>query len=150
MTMSKRSAVEKVYTGRSVFEDLGYSPQAARPLMDAVEEQVRRRNALKQVLVDELNREIEARHLNLTDAATMLLISRPRLSDISHAKFEKFSIDSALDLLHRLGKSIEFVFSDMNRAKVVQTTRAGRGKGAKTESASQTQKKTRRESNVIA
>ena len=40
------------------------------------------------------------------EAASVLMISRPRVSDVVNRKTEKFTIDTLIDLLGRIGKPV--------------------------------------------
>ncbi|CNI86387.1 Uncharacterized conserved small protein [Yersinia similis] len=41
------------------------------------------------------------------DVATVLHISRPRVSDVVNKKTSKFTIDSLVNMLNRIGKSVQ-------------------------------------------
>lgn len=93
----------------NVFLDLGFELEEALELEANIIKELQLRNDIKQSAVAEINGEIARRGLNKTQAAEMLQISRPRLSDITHLKVEKFSTDSVFDLLFRLGKVVKLV-----------------------------------------
>ncbi|WP_167229798.1 helix-turn-helix domain-containing protein [Massilia rubra] len=97
--------------GGSVFEDLGFGKQASKGMQEKVNREIEQRNNIKRAMVDGLTREIARRGLSAMEAANMLDISRPRLSDITHFKVEKFSIDAMSDLMTRLGQSVQVVIA---------------------------------------
>ena len=101
-----------VYVGRSVFDDLGFTSEETVQLISEAQKEISQRNALKLAAIEAIKAEIQLRDMNITAAAQFLEISRPRLSNITNAKLEKFSIDSAIDLLTKFGKSIQFSIVD--------------------------------------
>ena len=101
-----------VYVGRSVFDDLGFTPEETVQLISDAQKEITQRNALKLAAIEAIKAEIHLRDMNVTAAAQFLEISRPRLSNITNAKLEKFSIDSAIDLLTKFGKSVQFSIVD--------------------------------------
>ena len=56
----------------------------------------------------ELANWIESKHLKQTEAAEILGVTRPRVSDVVNKKFIKFTIDSLVDMLARTGKQVQF------------------------------------------
>jgi predicted XRE-type DNA-binding protein len=55
----------------------------------------------------ELSMWIDEKQLKQHDAAIILGVSRPRVSDVVHKKTVKFTIDSLVDMLARTGKHVE-------------------------------------------
>jgi predicted XRE-type DNA-binding protein len=100
----------------SVFEDLGFSKDDAKELRAEVINELDQRNKIKRVMVNGVKAEIARRGLTMVEAAKVLEISRPRLSDITHFKVEKFSIDAVADLMARLGRSVRVVIDDVPNA----------------------------------
>jgi predicted XRE-type DNA-binding protein len=49
---------------------------------------------------------IEKNHLKQAQAAEILRISRPRVSDLVRNQVGKFSVDTLMDLVFRTGKSV--------------------------------------------
>ena len=56
--------------------------------------------------MDELSAWIEAHQLKQADAAEILMVSRPRVSDVVNRKAAKFTIDALVEMLGRIGKSV--------------------------------------------
>jgi len=50
---------------------------------------------------------IETKNLKQVDAAQVLGVTRPRVSDIVQNKSAKFTIDSLVDMLARTGKHVQ-------------------------------------------
>lgn len=97
--------------GGNVFEDLGFSKEVATGMQQQVVHEIEQRYKIKRVMVDGLKREIARRGLSAVEAAKLLDISRPRLSDITHFKVEKFSIDCMSDLMARMGQTVQVVIT---------------------------------------
>lgn len=49
---------------------------------------------------------IEQHHLKQADAAQILMVSRPRVSDVVNKKTAKFTIDTLVEMLSRVGKPV--------------------------------------------
>ena len=82
---------------RSVFEDLGFSPEQAENL------RVRSELALM------IRRQIEALQLSQTAAAARFGVTQPRLSDLLRGRIHLFRIDALVSMLVRAGVSVTFV-----------------------------------------
>lgn len=93
----------------NVFEDLGFGKPVAEEMQKKVLREIEQRNKIKRVMVDGLKQEIARRGLSAEAAASILAISRPRLSDITRFKVEKFSIDCVSDLMARMGQTVHVV-----------------------------------------
>ncbi|WP_049602269.1 helix-turn-helix domain-containing protein, partial [Yersinia similis] len=50
---------------------------------------------------------ITDKKMKQADVATVLHISRPRVSDVVNKKTSKFTIDSLVNMLNRIGKSVQ-------------------------------------------
>ena len=49
---------------------------------------------------------IELHHLKQAEAADILMVSRPRVSDVVNKKTAKFTIDKLVEMLSRVGKPV--------------------------------------------
>jgi len=49
---------------------------------------------------------IEEHNLKQAEAAEILMVSRPRVSDVVNRKTEKFTIDALVEMLSRAGKPV--------------------------------------------
>jgi predicted XRE-type DNA-binding protein len=66
---------------------------------------VRQHNAL--VLMEELSVWIAEHHLKQAEAAQILMVSRPRVSDVVNKKTARFTIDMLVEMLGRVGKPVK-------------------------------------------
>ena len=57
-------------------------------------------------LMSQLGEWIKAQHLTQADAARLLQVTRPRVSDLMRGKLGKFSIDALVDMLERTGMHV--------------------------------------------
>jgi len=75
----------------NIFAELGFKPAEAAKLK------------IKSGLMIEIRQWVEASKLRQVDAAKILKVSRPRLSDVMRGKIGKFSIDALVDMLENAG-----------------------------------------------
>ncbi len=94
--------------GDNIFLDLGFSPKEAAALHAKSKKIISKKMAIKESLMTELSTWIDERNLKQHDAAIILGVSRPRVSDVVHKKTVKFTIDALVDMLARAGKQVEF------------------------------------------
>lgn len=73
------------------FEAVGFSRSEARHLR------------IRADLMLELERVIEARRLTQAEAAKLLHVTQPRVSDLTRGKIDRFSIDTLVEMLSRAG-----------------------------------------------
>ena len=86
-----------------IFADLGFSPAAARSLR------------LRSELMTALRKFIEKQGLTQADAAKLLKVTQPRISDLTRGKISRFSLDSLVNMLTDAGMDVD--------VKVKQPTR---------------------------
>jgi predicted XRE-type DNA-binding protein len=91
----------------NVFSDLGFSPKESAALKAKSKKIISDKLAIKESLMTELSMWIDEKNLKQHDAAIILGITRPRVSDVVHKKTVKFTIDSLVDMLARTGKHVE-------------------------------------------
>src|SRR5476651_1303758 len=89
-----------------LFLKLGFPAGEARRLYAASQKQINDTRLLKEQLMAELANWIEQHHLKQADAAEILMVSRPRVSDVVNKKTAKFTIDTLVEMLSRVGKSV--------------------------------------------
>lgn len=75
----------------NVFRDLGFSPDEAEHLK------------VRSDLMLNLQKAIAARGLKQAEAADLLGVTQPRVSDLMRGRIDLFSIDTLIDMLGRLG-----------------------------------------------
>ena len=97
--------------GANLFLELGFPPEEAKRLFDASQKQINDTRRLKEQLMAELSTWIEENHLKQADAAQILMVSRPRVSDVVNRKVGKFTIDTLVGMLSRVGKSVRVAIS---------------------------------------
>ena len=97
--------------GANLFLELGFTPDEAKRLQAASRRQINDTRALKQQLMEELSVWIVTHHLKQAEAAAVLMVSRPRVSDVVNRKTAKFTIDTLVEMLSRVGKPVKLAIS---------------------------------------
>lgn len=92
--------------GANLFLELGFAPAEARRLQAASRKQINDTQLLKQQLMDALSAWIAEHQLKQAEAAEILMVSRPRVSDVMNRKTAKFTIDTLVEMLSRVGKPV--------------------------------------------
>jgi predicted XRE-type DNA-binding protein len=86
-----------------VFRDLGFPPGKAEHLLVRADLMIR------------LQKELAPRSLKQAQAAKLLGISQPRISDLLRGRVRLFSADALIDMLARLGIKVRLVASTRTR-----------------------------------
>ena len=97
--------------GGNIFLDLGFEPEEAARLKAESDREITQRIALKEQLRGEVISWMEANRLKHGQAAEILYVTRPRLSDVVNGKLSKFSIDSLVAMVIRTGRNVEIKIS---------------------------------------
>lgn len=106
--MSKMQCVEhEVAPDGNVFLALGFPPEEAARLLEETERESAERDALKEKLMVEIASWMKKNHIKQVEAASILGVNRPRVSDVVRKKSAKFTIDSLIAMVQRTGKSIQ-------------------------------------------
>ena len=92
--------------GANLFLELGFPPAEAKRLQAASRKRIDDTRLLKEQLMDELSAWIDDHHLKQAEAAEILRVSRPRVSDVVNKKSAKFTIDTLVEMLGRIGKPV--------------------------------------------
>ena len=87
----------------NVFRDLGFPPDEAEHLR------------IRSDLLIQLQKIISSRRLKQTEAAKLLGVTQPRVSDLMRGRIDLFSIDTLIDMLARLGVRAKLVFQPSRR-----------------------------------
>ena len=98
--------MKKVKLTRSsgdVFRDLGFSPDEAEHLK------------VRSDLMLNLQKAITARGLKQGEAAELLGVTQPRVSDLMRGRIDLFSIDTLIDMLAKLGIRARVVLQPSRR-----------------------------------
>lgn len=88
----------------NVFRDLGFPPEEAEHLR------------IRSDLLIQLQKAIESRGLKQAEAAKLLDVTQPRVSDLMRGRLDLFSVDTLIDMLARLGIRVRVVFSTARRS----------------------------------
>lgn len=80
----------------NVFADLGFDPEEAEHLR------------IRADLMVELSKLIQDRGLTQTEAAEILGVTQPRISDLTRGKIDRFSIDTLVAMLGHAGIAVRF------------------------------------------
>lgn len=81
----------------NVFRDLGFPPAEAENLK------------LRSELMNALSKLLESRGLTQVQAATLLGVSQPTISDLIRGKVDRFSIDTLVAVLGHAGVRVQLV-----------------------------------------
>ena len=92
--------------GANIFRELGFTANEAKRLHAASKKQINDSKALKAQLMGELAKWIKENQLKQAEAAEILMVSRPRVSDVVNNKVGKFTIDTLVNMLSRVGKPV--------------------------------------------
>jgi predicted XRE-type DNA-binding protein len=87
-------AIRVIKSSGNVFKDLGFPSGEAAHLR------------IRAKLMSEVIRTIRVRKLTQASAAKLFGVSQPRISDLKRGKFERFSIDSLVEMLTLSGMEI--------------------------------------------
>jgi len=81
----------------NVFKDLGFHPEEAEHLK------------IRSALMIHLRKSLEAKGLKQAEAAKLLGVTQPRISDLFKGKIDLFSIDTLIDMLSHAGVRVKVV-----------------------------------------
>ncbi len=93
--VAKRSVKIERSSG-NVFKDLGFSDAEVESLL------------IRCDLMIEIEKIIKAQGWTQSEAASMLGIVQPRISELVHGKIDRFTVDTLLQYLSMLGKKVTF------------------------------------------
>lgn len=87
--------------GENVFDDLGFDPVESANLR------------LRSDLMVALRRRLDSLRVTQVEAARLLAVSQPRISDLMRGKIDRFSIDMLVLMLGRAGVAVRLAVSSM-------------------------------------
>jgi predicted XRE-type DNA-binding protein len=87
--------MKKRVSTSNVFRDLGFGAEEAANLK------------LRAMLMVELEKYIQAKHLTQKRAAERLGVTQPRISDLMRGKIELFSVDTLITMLTHAGLKVD-------------------------------------------
>jgi predicted XRE-type DNA-binding protein len=90
----------------NVFRDLGFGREEAEHLV------------IRSELMIKIEKLLKARGLTQSEAARIMRVSQPRVSDVLRGRLELFSTDALIDMLARLGVSVRLAFASSKSRKV--------------------------------
>ncbi len=91
----------------NVFEDFGFPIDEAQKLKSASQQLIE----TKLMLMNEMSNWIDKNNLKQSEAASILGVSRPRISDMVNGKLEKFTLDTLVTFVAKTGKTIQLQLS---------------------------------------
>lgn len=94
-------------TTGNVFRDLGFGPEEAEHLL------------VRADLMIQLQKLIASRRLKQREAAKVLRVTQPRISDLLRGRIDLFSTDALIDMLARLGAHVRFSVKPTRRRSKV-------------------------------
>lgn len=94
--------------GGNVFLDLGFDTEEAARLKVEADHIISTKIAIRESLMNEVANWIQSKGMTQAEAAQVLGVTRPRVSDIINKKWTKFTTDALVDMLARAGKQIQF------------------------------------------
>jgi len=92
--------------GANIFEELGFGKTEAKAMKAELDAEITAARAIKAQLMDALTVWIADNHYKQYEAAEILKVSRPRVTDVVNKKTSKFTIDMLVTLLARAGKKV--------------------------------------------
>jgi predicted XRE-type DNA-binding protein len=104
--MAKRSVVRVTPSTGNVFRDLGFSNEESEHLL------------VRADLLIQLQKVIASRGLKQAEAAKVLQVTQPRVSDLLRGRIDLFSTDALIDMLARIGVGVRLVVRQTRSRKV--------------------------------
>ena len=97
--MARRTRVKITPSSGNVFRDLGFSREEAEHLL------------IRSDLMIAVQKAVARRGLKQAEAAKILGVTQPRVSDLLRGRIDLFSTDALIDILARLGTRVRVVLS---------------------------------------
>lgn len=95
--MAKKSAVRVTPSTGNVFRDLGFAKEESEHLL------------VRADLLIQVQKIIASRRLTQAEAAKVLQVTQPRVSDLLRGRIDLFSTDALIDMLARLGVGVRLI-----------------------------------------
>ncbi|EHD23789.1 MULTISPECIES: helix-turn-helix domain-containing protein [Brenneria] len=93
----------------NIFSDLGFSAEKAEALLSESDKEIEQALAMKKALMASIAAWIKSQGYRQSEAANVLHVSRPRISDVVNQKTEKFTLDSLVGMAGKIGKRVKLV-----------------------------------------
>ena len=97
--MPRKNRLKITPSSGNVFRDLGFSREEAEHLL------------IRSDLMIAVQKALERRALKQADAAKLLGVTQPRVSDLLRGRIDLFSTDALIDMLARLAIRVRLVLS---------------------------------------
>jgi predicted XRE-type DNA-binding protein len=104
--MAKKSVTRITPSTGNVFRDLGFSKEESEHLL------------VRADLLIQVQKVIAAKSLKQAEAAKVLQVTQPRVSDLLRGRIDLFSTDALIDMLARLGVGVRLVVKPSRSRKV--------------------------------
>lgn len=104
--MAKKSAVRVTASTGNVFRDVGFSKEESEHLL------------VRADLLIQVQEAITSRGLKQAEAAKVLRVTQPRVSNLLRGRIDLFSTDVLIDMLARLGIGVRLVVKTPRSKKV--------------------------------
>lgn len=104
--MAKRNAVRVTPSTGNVFRDLGFSNEESEHLL------------VRADLLIQLQKAVASKGLKQAEAARVLRVTQPRVSDLLRGRIDLFSTDALIDMLARVGVSVRLVVKSARSREV--------------------------------
>ena len=104
--MAKKSAIRVTPSTGNVFRDLGFSKEESEHLL------------IRADLLIQVQKAIVSKRLKQAEAAKVLRVTQPRVSDLLSGRIDLFSTDSLIDMLARLDVGVRLVVKTPRSKKV--------------------------------
>ena len=95
--MARKNAVRVTPSTGNVFRDLGFSREESEHLL------------VRADLLIQVQKRITSKRLTQAEAAKMLRVTQPRVSDLLRGRIDLFSTDTLIDMLASLGIGVRLV-----------------------------------------
>ena len=104
--MKRESAVRVTRSTGNVFRDVGFRTEEAEHLL------------VRADLLIQVQKAIASRSLKQGQAAKVLRVTQPRVSDLLRGRIDLFSTDTLIDMLARLGIQVRLVLKQSRSRRV--------------------------------
>ena|SRR5215510_7119080 len=104
--MAKKNSVRVTPSTGNVFRDLGFPKEESEHLL------------VRADLLIQVQKAIASKGLTQLEAAKLLRVTQPRISDLLRGRIDLFSTDALIDMLARLGVGVRLVVKPTRPRKV--------------------------------
>jgi predicted XRE-type DNA-binding protein len=104
--MAKKNAIRVTLSTGNVVRDLGFSKEESEHLL------------IRADLLIQVQKAIVSRRVKQAEAAKILRVTQPRVSDLLRGRIDLFSTDSLIGMLARLGVGVRLVVKTPRSKKV--------------------------------